>query len=260
MKVVILCGGYGTRMREETEYRPKPMVEVGGRPLIWHIMKGYAQYGFRDFVLCLGYKKNMIKEYFLNYEAMNNDCTVRLGKRESIEFHNNHEEKDWSVTLADTGDETMTGGRVKRIQKYVDGDEFMLTYGDGVANININKLVEFHRSHGKIGTVTGVHPSSRFGDLVIKDGKVTHFHEKLQANKGLVSGGFFVFKKQFFEYISDDEKCVLEKEPLEKLTEDGQLMVHQHEGFWQCVDTYRELEALNGMWKKGDPPWKVWKV
>ncbi len=164
MKVVILCGGFGTRLKEETEYRPKPMVEIGNRPVLWHIMKIYSNYGFNDFILCLGYKKNMIKEYFLNYEAMNNDCTVRLGEHKSIDFHSKHEEKDWTVTLADTGDAAQTGGRVKRIEKYVGGEPFMLTYGDGVADLNISKLVKFHESHGKIGTVTGVHPSSRFGD------------------------------------------------------------------------------------------------
>jgi glucose-1-phosphate cytidylyltransferase len=259
MKVVILCGGFGTRLKEETEYRPKPMVEIGNRPVLWHIMKMYSNYGFNDFILCLGYKKNMIKEYFLNYEAMNNDCTVRLGERKSIDFHSKHEEKDWTVTLADTGDEPQTGSRVKRIEKYVNGEPFMLTYGDGVADLDISKLAKFHESHGKIGTVTGVHPSSRFGDLVIKNNQVVHFHEKAQVNKGLISGGFFVFKNEFFDYLSNGDNCVLEKEPLENLTAVGQLMVHQHEGFWQCVDTYRELEFLNSMWKTGNPPWKTWK-
>lgn len=259
MKVVILCGGFGTRLKEETEYRPKPMVEIGNRPVLWHIMKMYSNYGFNEFILCLGYKKNMIKEYFLNYEAMNNDCTVRLGQNKNIDFHSKHEEKDWTVTLADTGDESNTGSRVKKAEKYVGGEPFMLTYGDGVADLDISKLVKFHESHGKIGTVTGVHPSSRFGDLVIENNQVVRFHEKLQVSKGLVSGGFFVFKNEFFNYLSSAENCVLEKEPLEKLTAVGQLMVHPHEGFWQCVDTYRELELLNSMWKTGNPPWKTWK-
>jgi glucose-1-phosphate cytidylyltransferase len=259
MKVVILCGGRGTRLREETEYRPKPMVQVGGKPVLWHIMKIYAHYGFNDFVICLGYKGDMIKEYFLNYEAMNNDFTIQLGNYNNIQIHSNHQERDWCVTLADTGEETQTGARVKRIENYIDGALFMLTYGDGVANINIKKLVEYHKSHGKIGTMTGVHPSSRFGELVLKDNKIEVFNEKPQVTEGLINGGFFVFNKIFFKYLQEDDNCYLEKEPLENLAADGELMVYPHEGFWQCVDTYRELELLNHQWKSRNPPWKVWK-
>jgi len=259
MKVVLLCGGRGTRLREETEYRPKPMVEIGGRPILWHIMKIYAHYGFHDFIVCLGYKGNMIKQYFLNYEAMNNDFTISLGSQNNIHYHNNHSEKGWHITLADTGEESQTGARVKKIEKYVDGDLFMLTYGDGVANIDIKKLVKYHKSHGKIGTMTGVHPSSRFGELKIKNNKITVFNEKPQVKEGLINGGFFVFNKKFFKYLKEDDSCFLEKEPLETLATDGELIVYQHEGFWQCVDTYRELEILNNMWKSSIRPWKVWE-
>lgn len=259
MKVVILCGGRGTRLREETEYRPKPLVEIGGRPILWHIMKIYAHYGFKDFVLCLGYKGNMIKEYFLNYEAMSNDFTIQLGSRDNIQFHSNHQEKDLNVTLVDTGEEAQTGSRVKRIERYIDGDSFMLTYGDGVANVNIKELVRFHKSHGKIGTMTGVHPSSRFGELVIKDNRVIKFHEKPQVSEGLINGGFFMFNKTFFSYLREDDNCYLEKEPLDNLTAGGELMVYPHNGFWQCVDTYRELELLNNLWKSPNPPWKIWE-
>jgi glucose-1-phosphate cytidylyltransferase len=258
MRTVILCGGMGTRLREETEYRPKPMVHIGSRPILWHIMKTYESYGYNDFVICLGYKGNMIKEYFLNYEPMNNDFTVELGNHNSIEYHNNHQEKNWRVTLAHTGEKTQTGARVKKIEKYIDSDMFMLTYGDGVANINIKDLVEYHRSHGKIGTMTGVHPSSRFGEFTIEGNRITQFNEKPQIKEGLINGGYFVFKKEFFDYLNDDEDCILEKEPLENLAKDGELMVYPHEGFWQCVDTYRELEVLNNLWNSSRPPWKVW--
>ena len=259
IKVVILCGGLGTRLREETEYRPKPMVQVGGRPILWHIMKIYAHYGFKDFVICLGYKGNMIKEYFLNYEAMNNDFTMQLGNRNSTQFHSNHQEKDWCVTLVDTGEEAQTGARVKRIEKYIDGDLFMLTYGDGVANINIEDLLKYHKSHGKIGTMTGVHPSSRFGELVIKNKQIIEFTEKPQIGEGLINGGFFVFNKNFFNQLKEDDNCILEQEPLRNLAVDGELMVYPHDGFWQCVDTYRELEILNNLWESPNPPWNVWK-
>ncbi|MBI5680695.1 MAG: glucose-1-phosphate cytidylyltransferase [Methanobacterium sp.] len=258
MKAVILCGGKGTRLREETEVRPKPMVQIGNRPVLWHIMKIYAAYGFKDFVICLGYKGNMIKEYFLNYEMMNNDFTIQLGNFESIQVHSNHEEADWTVTLADTGEETQTGGRVKKIEKYIDEDTFMLTYGDGVADINIKELLKFHKSHGKIGTMTAVHPPSRFGELTIEGDQVTEFTEKPQTKEGLISGGFFVLNTEFFEYLTDDDSCILEKEPLEKLAADGELMIYSNKKFWQCVDTYRELELLNNLWKNANPPWKVW--
>ena len=259
MKVVILCGGKGTRLREETEFRPKPMVKIGDRPILWHIMKTYASYGYKDFIICLGYKGNKIKEYFLNYEMMNNDFTIQLGNRDEIQIHNYHDENDWQVTLADTGEESQTGTRIKKIEKYIDEDSFMLTYGDGVGNINIGDLVKFHNSHNKIGTMTGVHPSSRFGEFTVKNNQILNFHEKPQTKSDLINGGYFVFDKSFFDYLTNDDMCILEKEPLEKMVTDGELMLYPHEGFWQCVDTYRELELLNMLWKQHNSPWKCWE-
>ena len=258
MKVVILCGGKGTRLKEETEFRPKPMVTIGGKPVLWHIMKIYAHYGYKEFIFCLGYKGNMIKEYFLNYQAMNNDFTVTLGKHNQIEFHSNHQEVDWKVTLVDTGEDTLTGSRIKKVEQFIDAEDFMVTYGDGVANVNIQELVSLHKSNNKIGTITGVHPSSRFGELVIDKSRVKRFNEKPQTGKGLINGGFFVFKREFFKYLPENNNMSLEEKPLEKLTADGELSVYQHEGFWQCVDTYRELEILNNFWNSINPPWKVW--
>lgn len=257
IKAVILCGGRGTRLREETEYKPKPMVTIGGRPVLWHIMKIFAHFGITDFVFCLGYKGEMIKDYFLNYEEMNSDFTVELGAGVK-KLHTNHTEKGWRVTLADTGEEAQTGSRVKRIEKYIDGDTFLVTYGDGVADVDIKKLLAFHRSHGKIGTVTGVHPSSRFGEIIQKNKRVLRFYEKPQTREGIVNGGFFVFNKKFFKYLAAGDDCYLEGKPLENLAAEGQLMVYPHGGFWQCVDTYRELELLNDLWKSDNPPWKVW--
>lgn len=258
LKVVILCGGRGTRLIGETEYRPKPLVEIGGKPMLWHIMKIYAHYGFKDFILCLGYKGKMIKDYFLNYEMINNDFTIELGTG-NIKPYTFHQEKDWIVTLTETGEEAQTGARVKRIEKYIKDDLFMLTYGDGVANINIKELLEFHKLHGKIGTVTGVHPLSRFGELVIKEKQITKFSEKPQIKEGFINGGFFVFNKKFFSYLKDNNNCYLEREPLEKLARDRELMAYIHKGFWQCLDTPRELEILNVLWKSSKPPWKIWE-
>jgi glucose-1-phosphate cytidylyltransferase len=258
MKVVILCGGMGTRLREETEYRPKPIIEIGGRPILWHIMKIYAHYGFNEFILCLGYKGWMIKEYFLNYAMMQGDFTIEVGKKNDIQFHNNQSEEGWKVTLAETGLNSMTGSRVKKIEKYIDDDTFMLTYGDGVADININELLSFHYQHGKIGTVTGVCPPSKFGELFTKDNCVIQFDEKPQSYVGLISGGFFVFSRRMFDYLDDDENCVLEKKPMENLVTDGELMVYKHNGFWQCMDTYRDFQYLEGIWEKGEVPWRVW--
>ena len=259
IKAVILCGGRGTRLREETDYKPKPMVTIGSRPVIWHIMKLFSHFGIKDFIFCLGYKGEMIKDYFLNYEEMNSDFTIQLGSEHRPIFHTNHREKDWQVTLADTGEEAQTGSRVKKIEKYIDGDTFMVTYGDGVADINIKKLLAFHKAHGKIGTVTGVHPSSRFGEIIQKDKRVLRFYEKPQTREDIVNGGFFVFKRKFFDYLEADDNCFLEGKPLEKLVARKQLMVYRHDGFWQCVDTYREYELLNELWKTAKPPWKVWK-
>ena len=255
---MVLCGGLGTRLREETEYRPKPMVEIGGRPILWHIMKMYAHHGFSDFVLCLGYRGNMIKEYFLNYEAMNNDFTICLGRQSQIRYRGNHDEQGFAVTLADTGLNTMTGGRVKRIQKYVQGEPFMLTYGDGVTDLDLRKLLEFHKAHGKLATVTAVTPTSRFGILEMNgSGQVKKFLEKPKTSS-FASAGFFIFEPGIFDYLSDDA-CVLEREPMERLAADGQLQAFLHEGFFYSMDTYREYQHLNNVWAAGQAPWKVWK-
>lgn len=272
IKVVILCGGMGTRLREETEYRPKPLVEIGGKSMLWHIMKIYSYYGFKDFVLCLGYKGKMIKDYFLNYEITNSDFTLKL-ESNNIKFYNSYKEKDWIITFAETGKNAMTGARIKRIEKYIDSDLFMLTYGDGVADINLQELLEFHKSHGKLGTVTGVRPSSRFGELIVAEDQVKAFSEKPRIKNSFINGGFFVFDKKIFNYLEDDDDCIFEKEPLKKLALDKELMIYKHKGFWQCMDTYRDLQLLNNLWagqevekelyfseiKNTKPPWKIWK-
>ncbi len=255
--VVILAGGRGYRLREETEFRPKPMVEIGGRPILWHIMKIYAHYGFTNFIICLGYKGYIIKEYFLNYEYMHRDFTIRLGQQNSVILHDHHPEEDWTVTLADTGLETNTGGRVYRIRRYIPGDTFFMTYGDGVADINIDELLSFHRRMGRIATVTGVRPLSRFGVVEMNDeGLVQRFREKPQLD-GIVSGGFFVFNTRVFDYL--DDNVVLEQEPLRRLAEDGQLALYEHKGFWKSMDTYRDWLEFNRMWEEGNTPWKVWE-
>jgi glucose-1-phosphate cytidylyltransferase len=257
MKVVILCGGLGTRLREETEFRPKPLVDVGGRPILWHIMKLYSHHGFNDFVVCLGYRGSMIKEYFLNYEAMTNDFTICLGKRAHVHYNDHHEEQDFRVTLADTGAESMTGGRVKRIQKYITDERFMVTYGDGVSDVDINKVLAFHLSHGKLATVTTFRPVSRFGILNIDAGdKVQSFIEKPKSD-AWASAGFFVFERKIFDYL-DSDQCILEREPLERLAHDGELMSYRHDGFFYAMDTFREYQFLNDLWKSGEAPWKVW--
>ena len=259
IKTVILCGGKGTRLREETEYRPKPMVDVGGRPILWHIMKIYAHHGFANFVLCLGYRGNMIKEYFLNYDAMSNDFTISLGNRQQITYHSAHTEQNFNVTLADTGLETMTGSRVKQIENYIDSDLFMVTYGDGLSDINIQELVEFHRSHGKLATVTAVQPISRFGTLRMDEvnNLVGRFMEKPQFHDW-ISAGFFVFDRRVFDYVDMSPTCVLEREPLERLAVESQLVAYKHTGFFYAMDTYREYLYLNELWSNGEAPWKVW--
>ena len=258
MTVAILCGGLGTRLREETEFRPKPMVDIGGRPILWHIMKLYAHHGFRDFVLCLGYRGHMIKEYFLNYEAMNNDFAVCLGRESRVEILANHQEQDFHITLADTGFETMTGGRLKRARKYLGDDTFMVTYGDGVSDVHVGKLLEFHKSHGKLATVTTFRPVSRFGILDIDTSdQVLNFIEKPRSD-AWASAGFFVFERGVFDYL-DGDQCVLEKEPLERLAAERQLVAYHHQGFFYAMDTYREYQHLNELWGRGDAPWKVWE-
>ena len=259
MKTIILCGGQGTRLREETEYRPKPLVEVGGRPILWHIMKLYDFYGFRDFALALGYRGNMIKEYFLNYEAMNNDFSINLGHRHTVEYHDAHEEQDFRVTLADTGLDSLTGSRVARLKRYVEDDTFMVTYGDGLSDVNIAKVLEYHRSHGKLATVTTVKPSSRFGILELNDqNAVVDFAEKPQLD-GWINAGFFIFQREVFDYLSTDVSCILEREPLEALAIDQLLMAYQHAGFFFAMDTYREYLQLQELWNAHQAPWAVWR-
>lgn len=258
MKVAILCGGLGTRLREETEYRPKPMVDVGGRPILWHIMKIFAAHGLRDFVMLLGYKGDTIKDYFLNYEAMNNDFTVSLGQLHQIAYHGAHREQDFRVTLADTGPDSQTGGRVRRAARYLSDGRFMVTYGDGLTDIDVKKVLAFHQSHGKFATVSAVRPVSRFGVLDLDaTGRVERFAEKPQAD-GWINAGYFVFEPQVFDYLTGDD-CVLEREPLERLAADGQLMAYRHDGFFFAMDTYREYKALNDLWATGRAPWKVWE-
>ncbi|MEQ1849581.1 MAG: glucose-1-phosphate cytidylyltransferase [Candidatus Peribacteraceae bacterium] len=257
MKTVILCGGQGTRMREETEFKPKPMVTIGGRPILWHVMKMYGQHGLTDFVLALGYKGEMIKDYFLHYEAMNNDFTMTLGHNDKVEYHNVHGEKNFQVTLANTGENTMTGARIKKIEKYIDEDTFCLTYGDGVSDVDISKLVAFHKKHGKTATVCTVHAQSRYGSLGLSGDQVTSFAEK-PLSEGWISVGFFVLDKKVFTYVTDDDTCTFEQKPLQQLAKDGELMAYRHEGFFAAMDTYREAQALNDLWNKKAAPWKTW--
>jgi glucose-1-phosphate cytidylyltransferase len=257
MKTIILCGGYGTRIRDVAENIPKPMIGVGPLPILWHIMKYYAKYGHKDFVLCLGYHGQVIKDFFLNYEAHTRDCTVTLGAGASVEFHTNHEETDWRVTLVDTGLDTMTGARVRKVQQYIGDDEdFFLTYGDGLSDVDLDALFAYHKAHGKILTVTGVHPPGRFGEMrASPDGLVTEFNEKPQATGGLISGGYFVCRRELFDRLENRDDLVFEQEPMLALIKDGQLRVYEHDGFWQCMDTYRDWQFLNGLLKRGQAPW-----
>ena len=258
-EVLILCGGLGTRLREETEFRPKPMVYVGNRPILWHIMKIYAYYGHTDFILALGYKGEMIKDYFCHYEMLTSDVSLELGRPDKLHIHRNKEEAGWRITLADTGEKTLKGARIKRAEKYVKGDTFMVTYGDGLADIDLRALLDFHLGHGKLGTVTGVNPASRFGELKTDGNRVQCFAEKARTPDHLVSGGFFVFNRRFFNYLSPEDGCDLEVGPLEKLASEGQLMVYKHSKFWACMDTIRDMEYLNRLWDENMAEWKVWK-
>ncbi|OQW96582.1 MAG: glucose-1-phosphate cytidylyltransferase [Desulfobacteraceae bacterium A6] len=259
MKVVILCGGLGTRLREETEFRPKPMVNIGSRPILWHIMKYYSWFGYQDFVLALGYKGEMIKNYFCHYELMNNDVTIELGKPENICIHHSHEEVGWKITLADTGEKALKGARLKKVEKYIFDEMFMMTYGDGIADVDIAALLAFHKAHGKLVTVTGINPASRFGKLKTDGNRVVSFSEKPQNGGDLINGGFFVFNRSVFDYLSADDFCDLEVGPLEQIAKDGQLMVYKHQGFWACMDTLRDMEYLNKLWDDGQAKWKTWK-
>jgi glucose-1-phosphate cytidylyltransferase len=252
MKVVILCGGKGYRLQEETEFKPKPLVPIGGRPILWHIMRNYVLYGYREFILCLGYRGDMIKDYFVNYDLQNGDITVKLGEG-SIKYEDKHNE-NCDVTLAETGLNTMTGGRLKRIQKYINDDTFMVTYGDGVSDINIGDLLKYHNNHGKIATVSAFHPISRFGVLDLdRAGMVRRFDEKPIEND-YINMGFFVLNKKIFDYL-DGDSCVLEQEPLRKLAKEGELMAYKHEGVFHVMDTYRDYISLNEMWNKGEAKW-----
>lgn len=256
MKAVILAGGLGTRLREETEFRPKPMVEIGGKPILWHLMKLFAHHSITDFVVPIGYRGEVIRDYFLNYEARTNDFTIRLGHVHQIEYHNSHLETGWQVTVVDTGAETLTGGRVQQIQRYVAGERFMTTYGDGLADVDIGKLLAFHEGHGKLATMTIVQPLSRFGIVEVDaGGMVRSFREKPRTDDW-VNAGFFVFEPGVFDHLRPDTP--LEREPLEALADAGELAAFTHDGFFQPMDTYREFTMLNELWSEGSAPWKVW--
>jgi glucose-1-phosphate cytidylyltransferase len=260
MRVVILCGGQGTRLREETEFRPKPMVPIGSRPILWHIMKYYAHFGHKEFILCLGYKGEMIKEYFRNYSWNTCDVSLSLGRQPEVVFHDRHTEEDWQVTLADTGENSMTAYRVKLIQRYLrPGEAFLLTYGDGLSTIDINASIEEHQRAHKVCTVSAVHPAGRFGAMQMSDDGAIHtFTEKPQMEKEYVNGGYMVCDYRMFTYLPDDPAIMLEQEPLAQLVRDRQLHSYRHEGWWQPMDTYRESQYLGKLWADGKAPWKVW--
>ena len=257
LKVVILCGGLGTRLREETEYRPKPMVPIGGQPIVWHIMKTYAQHGFKDFVLCLGYKGDIIKDYFRNYLWNRSDVTLKLGHNPQITYHNTHDEEDWTVTLLESGMQTMTGGRLLRAMRHVGDEDVLLTYGDGLTNSDIGASVRFHYENKALVTVTAVRPAGRFGELGLDGLTVQSFNEKPEQESGFINGGYMVLDKSVREQLTGD-KCIFEREPLLQLAESNRLKAYCHNGFWQCMDTYREFEILNKMWDTGNAPWKIW--
>jgi glucose-1-phosphate cytidylyltransferase len=258
MPVVILAGGLGTRLREETERVPKPLVEIGEQPILWHIMKLYGHYGFRRFIICLGYRSFDIKLYFLTYREQLADFTIRLAADHEPTFRNDVADEDWEVTCAETGLFTGTGARLSRVRRYIDTETFMFTYGDGIGSVDLPRLLEFHRRQGTVGTVTGVHPTSRYGEMRVDGARAAEFNEKPTQPEGFVSGGFFALNQGIFDYLSDDEDVFFEKEPLQKLARDGQLSVYEHTGFWMGMDTYRDKTLLNDLWLRGEAPWKVW--
>ena len=255
MKVIILAGGMGTRLAEETGLKPKPMIEIGGRPMLWHIMKIYSTFGFTEFIVAMGYRSEVIKDYFLNYYHLRNDLTIHL-KDGSVEVHDGRQE-DWTVQLVYTGTQTSTGGRLKRLEPWLDGETFMMTYGDGVANVRVDELLDFHRKSGSRATVTAVQPPARFGSLTFDGDSVTAFAEKAQIAEGWINGGFFVLEPAVLDYIDGDE-TLFEREPLERLTQQGKLTAYKHHSFWQCLDTRRDMRYLEELWESGNPPWKVW--
>ena len=254
---LILCGGRGTRLRDETEFKPKPLIEVGGMPILWHIMKIYSHYGVKDFVLCLGYKGQMIKDFFLNLDMYQTDVTFNT-KTKNVKYHSNKKPDEWSITFADTGLDTGTGGRVKKIEKYIDEDSFFLTYGDGVSDVDISKLSMFHKKHGKIATVTAVTPLAKFGVLQLQNGMVVDFTKRDIVHGSRIDGGFFIFKKDFLDYLSPDAECVLEGQPLKSLVKDNQFMAYHFDGFWQCMDVPQHADLLNKLWDNNEAPWKRW--
>lgn len=258
MQVVILCGGEGTRLRDTSEKLPKPMVPIGEKPIVWHIMKYYSGFGFKEFILCLGYKAETFIDYFLNYKTRNSDITLSLAGDGAAQFHNSHDD-DWTVTLANTGLNAMTGCRLHRVAKYIKEENFLLTYGDGLSTVDLHKTVSFHREHGKLVTVSAVHPSGRFGEMDLKGNKVSHFNEKLQTTAGYINGGFMVLRTDFIhKYLKDDPALALEQKPFSQAALDGNIFAFQHDGFWQCMDTPREYRLLNQMWEEGKAPWKIW--
>jgi len=258
MDVIILCGGKGTRLSEETVLKPKPMVEIGGMPILWHIMKIYSYYGFKRFILALGYKGDQIKQYFYNYRITRGDFRLELDPKSEPEYFNHSDEKNWDITFVDTGQDTLKGGRIKRIEKYIGSDLFHLTYGDGVCNIDLKALVEFHKSHSCIGTVSAVHPPSRFGEMVIEAENVLEFEEKPQMGGGYINGGFFVFNKKMLTYLTEDENCDFEFGPLQQIAKLGELKAFRHDDFWQCMDNVRDRDYLDQLVRDGRAPWKVW--
>jgi len=254
MKTIILAGGFGTRLSEFTDKIPKPMVTIGGHPILWHIMKTYANYNYKDFYLAAGYKAEVIKDYFLNYRSLNSDFTVNLSSGEISLI--NVEKIDWNVTVVDTGLNSMTGGRLKRMKSFINNEPFLMTYGDALVDVNIKELVDFHKSHNKMVTVTAVHPGARFGELEMNGNKVKNFQEKPQTTQGWINGGYFVIQPEFLDLIKDD-LTILERDPLEEAALRGELMAYHHEGFWSCMDTKRDRDSLEEMWRSGDAPWKV---
>ena len=257
--VIILCGGKGSRLSEETIDKPKPMVEIGGKPILWHIMKHYSHYGCHRFILALGYKGEYIKSYFYNYRLFTSDFTLELHPEKNPSVHTTSDESHWEITFVDTGLETLKGSRIKRLEQYIKSDSFHLTYGDGVSDINIFELENFHKTHGKIGTVTGVHPPSRFGEMIIDGDNVINFEEKPQLSSGIINGGYFLLDRKFLQYLNHDPRCDFEFGTLQNLAADGQLKVYKYNGFWQCMDTVRERDYLNKLWEDENPPWKIWK-